>query len=107
VLVLPEQVARLQGQVVGVEGTTLALNTPGGRVTVVTDDETVIRIPGIEAPTLDDVAIGDRVTAVGTWEDEATFQAVVVRVYGGRRAGQPGAGPGRALRVGTAPRTVR
>jgi hypothetical protein len=100
VLVPPEQVARLEGQVAGVDGTTLAVNTPGGQVAVVTDDETVIRIPGIEGPTLDDVETGDRVTAAGTWEDEATFRAVVVGVHGGRRAGQPGAVQGRAIRVG-------
>jgi hypothetical protein len=101
VIVLPEQVARLSGEVAAVEGTTLELDTPGGTVNVLTGAETVLRVPGVEEPTMDDVEIGDQVTAAGTWEDEATFDAIAVGVRGGRRAGQQATVRGRIIRVET------
>ncbi|MBL7064171.1 MAG: hypothetical protein ISS49_08200 [Anaerolineae bacterium] len=101
VVVLPEQVARLDGEVAAVEGTILVLETLGGTVNVLTDAGTVFRVPGMEEPTLADVEIGDRVIAAGTWEDEATFSAIGVSVRGGRRPGQPGVVRGRAISVGT------
>ncbi|MEE8390144.1 MAG: DUF5666 domain-containing protein, partial [Anaerolineae bacterium] len=97
VIVLPEQVARLDGKVVAVEGTTLELDTPGGTVDVLTDADTVLRVPGVEEPALDDVEVGDQIAAAGTWEDEATFNAVAAGVRGGRRAGQRGMVRGRAI----------
>ena len=101
VIVLPEQVARLSGQVAAVEGTTLELDTPGGTVNVLTGAETVLRVPGVERPTVDDVQVGDQVTAAGTWEDETTFDAIAVGVRGGRRAGQRATVRGRVIRVET------
>jgi len=81
VVVLPEQVARLDGEVTAVEGTTLVLDTLGGTVNVVTDADTV--------------------SVAGTWQDETTFNAIGVSVRGGRRPGQPGDVRGRAIRVET------
>ena len=101
VVVLPQQVARLDGEVTAVEGTTLVLDTPGGTVNVVTDADTIFRIPGVEDPTLADVKVGDRVSGAGTWQDETTFNATGVSVRGGRRPGQPGVVRGRAIRVET------
>lgn len=101
VIVLPEQVARLTGEVVAVEGATLKLDTPGGTVDVLTDVDTVLRVPGVEEPTLDDVEIGDRATATGEWEDETTFNAIAVGIHGDRRTGQRGTVRGRAIRVET------
>jgi hypothetical protein len=100
VVVLPEEVARLGGEVSAIEGTTLVLETRGGQVNVLTDDETIFRIPGVEEPTLGDIEVGNPVIAAGTWEDEATFHAVGVGV-GGRREGQPGVVRGRAIRIGS------
>jgi hypothetical protein len=79
----------------------LMLDTPGGAVNVLTDADTVFRVPGVEEPTLDDVESDDQVTLVGSWEDETTFNAVGVGVRGGRRAGQRDEARGRALRVET------
>ena len=101
VVVLPEQVARLTGKVSAIKGTTLALDTPGGQVNVLTDAETVFRVPGVEEPTWADVETGDQVIATGTWEDETTFRAIGVGVRSGRRAGQRGVVRGRAIGVGT------
>jgi hypothetical protein len=108
VIVLPAQLARLSGQVAGAEGTTLLLDTGGGRVRLLTDGETVFRIPGIEHPSLDDVRTGDRVNALGTWEGEASFDALAVGVTGrgeGRLArvrGRVVSVSGRGIVVGTA-----
>jgi hypothetical protein len=88
VVVLPEQVARLTGEVVAIEEAALELDTPGGTVNVLTDADTILRIPGVEEPTVDDVGIGDQVIAAGTWEDETTFNAISIGVRGGRRARQ-------------------
>ena len=101
VIVLPKQVARLSGEVAVVEGATLELDTPGGTVNVLTDAETVLRVPGVEEPTVDDVEIGGQATAAGTWEDETTFYAIAVGVRGGRRAGQRATVRGRVIRVET------
>ncbi len=100
VVVLPEDVAKLNGQVTAIEGTTLALDTARGPVNVLTDGSTVFRIPGVEEPTLADVKVGDRVTVGGTWEDEATFHALGVGVIGGQRAGAQGAVRGRVVSTG-------
>ncbi len=100
VLVLPEQVARLGGEVTEIEGTTLVLDTLGSTVNVLTDADTIFRIPGIEEPALDDVGVGDRVDVVGVWEDETTFCAVGVGVRGDRRPGQEGTVRGRAIHIG-------
>jgi len=99
VVALPERMARLRGQVTAFEGTTLMLETLGGQVAVHTDTSTLFRIPGIEAPSLDEVELGDKVVAAGAWEDEATFHAVGVGVRG-RREALRGAVRGRVIRVG-------
>jgi len=99
VVVLPRQVARLVGEVIGIEGATLELDTPGGKVNVITDAEAVFHVPGIEEPALDDVQAGDRVSVTGTWGDETTFHAIAVGVRCGRRAGQQGVLRGRVVRV--------
>lgn len=101
VVVLPEQVARLDGEVAAVEGTILVLDTLGGTVNVATDADTIFRIPGVEKPTLADVEVGARVNVAGTWQDEMTFNAIGVSVRGGRRPGQPGDVRGRAIRIET------
>jgi hypothetical protein len=100
VVVLPEDVARLNGQVTAIEGATLALGTARGPVNVLTDSNTVFRIPGVEEATLADVKVGDHVTVGGTWEDEATFHALGVGVIGGQRAGARGAVRGRVVSIG-------
>ncbi|RLC81692.1 MAG: hypothetical protein DRJ03_19880 [Chloroflexi bacterium] len=101
VIVLPEQVARLNGEAFAINGTTLVLDTLGGKVNILTDGDTIFRTPGVEEATLDDVEIGERVTAVGAWESDMTFRAVAVGVVGGRRAGQQGNARGRVISVGS------
>ncbi|MBN1811765.1 MAG: hypothetical protein JXA14_08010 [Anaerolineae bacterium] len=100
VIVLPDDAARLTGKVTDIEGTTLVVRTAGGTVNVLTDGDTVFRIPGVEGPGLDDVKVGDQIVAGGSWEDELTFHAIGVGVVGGRRAGARGAVRGRVISVG-------
>lgn len=65
--ILAEQGARLYGVIETVEGQSLTLTTPVGPVVVVTDANTLFRIPDVEKSSLDDgstelaeiLAIGD------------------------------------------------
>lgn len=100
VIVLPDDAARLTGKVTDIEGTTLVIQTAGGTVNVLTDADTVFRVPGVEEPGLDDINVGDRIVAGGSWEGESAFRAIGVGVAGGRRAGSRGAVRGRVISVG-------
>jgi RNase P/RNase MRP subunit p29 len=100
VVVLPDDVARLSGEVTAVTGDTLVLDTVTGSVDVLTDDDTVFRVRGVEDPSLADVQVGDHVTVAGSWADEATFHAIGVGIIGGQRPGQRGAVRGRAISIG-------
>ncbi len=99
VVVLPEGVARVVGTVEGAQGTGLAIATAGGSVTVLTDADTTVRIPGVEEAGLDDLGVGDHVVAMGTWDDEFTFSAFDVSVRRTKREGAPDVIRGRAIRV--------
>lgn len=117
IVVLPEAPARVTGTVSAIEGSTVVVRTARGPVDLLTDGATVYRVPGIDDPTLSDVAVGDRVGAVGAWEGESTLRAVAVAVGqdgygrggrgdwlpagdGGRSSGRSGGGqrPGAAFR---------
>jgi len=100
VIVLPENVARLTGEIFAINGAILVLDTPGGKVNVLTDDDTIFRIPGVEEPDFDDVEIGEQVMVAGDWEDDMTFNAIGVGLVGGRRPGQQDVARGRAITVG-------
>jgi RNase P/RNase MRP subunit p29 len=100
VIVLPDDVARLSGEVTAISGDTLVLDTATGSVNVVTDGDTIFRARGVEAPSLADVQVGDRVTVAGSWENEATFHAIGIGIAGGQRPGQRGTVRGRAISIG-------
>jgi hypothetical protein len=65
--------ARVYGVVETIEDYTLILATPVGSVNLVTDVNTVFRIPDVEEPGLEDLAVGDTLTAAGWWEGEASI----------------------------------
>lgn len=100
VIVLPDDVARLTGKVVAIDGATLVVETASGSVDVPTDADTVFRVPGVEEPGLDDIQVGDRVAVGGSWENESTFHAIAVGVVGGHPAGTRGSVRGRVVSVG-------
>jgi len=64
----------LLGKVMGVQDAQLSVETPDGPWTVLVSEDTVIRLPGVEDPDLEDVTVGKpilvkgRVTAVGTMQ---------------------------------------
>jgi hypothetical protein len=99
ILVLPEHVARLGGDVIGVDGGRLAVQTLGGQVDVLTGSDTVYRIAGLEGAALGDIAAGDRVFLAGVWQDSTTFDALIVAVSAERRPGSQGAVRGRVIQV--------
>lgn len=78
VVVWPEEPARVGGTVIEIEGKTLRLETEQGEVEAITGMATLVRIPDVEAPSLDDIQPGDRALCAGSWEDESTFSALVV-----------------------------
>ena len=100
VVVLPDDVARLSGEITAIKGDTLVLETATGSVDVVTDGDTIFRVRGVEDPSLADVQVGDRASVAGSWEDEATFHAIGVGIAGGQRPGQRVAVRGRAISIG-------
>jgi hypothetical protein len=60
----------LRGVITGIEGDTIGLLTRRGDVRVLTDRETIFRIPGVEDPGIDDLELRDQVLVVGTWDPE-------------------------------------
>jgi len=76
----------LLGKVTDVQDAQLSVETSDGPWTVLVDDETVIRLPGVEDPTLEDVVgkailVKGRVTAVGTMQAQLiTPPAPLVRL---------------------------
>ena len=83
-VVPPERLQRLalRGEVLAVEGNTLAVKTPRrGEVSVSTDENTRFRVPGVENPTIADVEVGNMVLAAGQRsEQDGTFTARAVAV---------------------------
>jgi hypothetical protein len=60
----------LRGVIMAIEGDTIGLLTGRGDVRVLTDRETIFRIPGVEDPGIDDLEVRDQVLVVGTWDPE-------------------------------------
>jgi hypothetical protein len=58
----------LRGVITAIEGDTIGLLTSRGDVRVLTSEETIFRIPGVEEPGIDDLEVRDRILVVGTWD---------------------------------------
>ena len=76
----PSHLRFLRGEVTAVEGRTIVLDALQGEVAVLTDRETIFRIPGVEDPGLDDLEVGDRVGILVVRTDEGGLLAKVVLV---------------------------
>ena len=74
------QRAIVRGRVVSVGSDTIGIGTARGPVTALVDDETTYRIPGVEAPGLNDIEPGAWVVAGGTWTEDGALHAAVVAV---------------------------
>jgi RNase P/RNase MRP subunit p29 len=73
------------GEVTASEGTTLTIETRRGEKTILTDENTRFRIPGVENPSIEDIKEGDRVIALGRRNEDGDFVARVVGVPKERR----------------------
>ena len=80
VLLWPENPTRLQGRVTGVGDAILWLDSRRGEVEVLVGGSTILRVPGVEQPSLQDVKVGDSVTCLGAAEDDLTLRALVITV---------------------------
>jgi len=101
---------RVNGEVAGIEGTTLIFQTRGGRqVRLLTDEATAFHVPGVENPSLDDVHVGDRVTVQVQMREGVLYAAVVVvwPERPARLAGEVTAVEGSTLTLETPRGTVR
>jgi hypothetical protein len=78
----------IPGEVTGIEGTTLTVEDPKDTHTVLTDDQTRFRVPGVEEPTIADVGVGDHILAIGRPAEDKTLLARLILV---RPPPQPGA----------------
>jgi hypothetical protein len=89
----------VRGEISAIEGNTLTLTTlnpstglkASGEVTVLTDENTHFHLPGVENASIDDLEIGQKIGAVGRWNEDGMLQARIV----GTRAGRPNAAPGK------------
>jgi hypothetical protein len=78
------ELGRVGGRVTGIEGNALNVDTRGGQaVIVLTDEDTVLLIPGVDDPALSDVPIGRPIGAVGLWNDDGSLESVLVVVTAG------------------------
>ena len=73
------------GEVKTIEGTTLTVETRQGEKTILTDEQTRFRIPGVENPSIEDIEAGDRVIALGRRNEDGELVARVVGVPKGNR----------------------
>jgi hypothetical protein len=64
-------VRSVRGVIAEIRGNQLVVDTGKGKVTLVTDERTRFRIRGLKSPSVKDLRVGDRVSAVavGHWDD--------------------------------------
>ena len=97
IVVISPEAAALLGEVASVEGATVQVKTRTDQVIAVeTDALTRMVIPGVAAPALADLRVGDKVRIGGEWQDAGTFHAWVINVG---RQGRVGRVQGRILSV--------
>lgn len=94
---------RLRGQVTAIAGNAITVQRPDGALTVLTDEHTRFRVPGVENPTLADVHVGDLVGILAFGQEDGTILARAVAVLKGiRLQGDVTAKSGAVLTLDTA-----
>jgi hypothetical protein len=76
----PSHLRFVRGEVTGIEGRTIVLHALQGEVAVLTDGDTVFRIPGVEEPGLDDLKVGDKVGILAARGEDGGLLAKVIVV---------------------------
>jgi RNase P/RNase MRP subunit p29 len=79
----PSHLRFIRGEVTAIEDSTIVLQTLHCEVGVMTDEDTIFRIAGVEELDLDDLEVGDRVGSWVTRTDEGALLAKVVVVRRG------------------------
>jgi hypothetical protein len=75
----PSHLRFVPGEVMAIDGRTIVLHALQGEVAVLTDGDTIFRIPGVEEPGLDDLEVGDGVgILVGRTDDGGLLAKVVL-----------------------------
>ena len=93
--------ASIQGTVASKTTTTIVVTTTAGKtVTVDVSSATKYSVRGVSAPTLANVAVGDRLTAQGTLNSDGSLAATVVQASANDQPGFGGSGPGSGSRRG-------
>ena len=87
--------ASIQGTVASKTTTTIVVTTTAGKTaTVDVSSATKYSVGGVSAPTLANVAVGDRLTAQGTLNSDGSLAATVVQASANDQPGFGGNGPG-------------
>jgi exosome complex RNA-binding protein Csl4 len=79
---------RAWGKVTKVHGKTLEVENRRGTFEVLTDDETLFRIPGVEEPSIKDVEVGDVVAGKVVQQEDGTLLATAIAVLPPPRPGE-------------------
>lgn len=107
IAVVPHRLRELEqvrGRVAAIQDTTLTLDTDQGSITILSDEHTRYRIPGVEDPGLDDIQVGDFVLAVVQRDASGHFLAKGIGVL--RDRPDRGDRPHRPLRPGPGSRVA-
>lgn len=81
----PSERWRGLGRVIEVQGNTLVVENRRGTFDVLTDDETVFHVPGVEDPGIEDIEEGDLIAGKGIRQEDGVFLATAVAVVPPRR----------------------
>jgi RNase P/RNase MRP subunit p29 len=81
----PSERWRGLGRVIEVQGNTLVVENRRGTFDVLTDDETVFHVPGVEDPGIEDIEEGDPIAGKGIRQEDGVFLATAVAVVPPRR----------------------
>ena len=70
----------IPGEVIGIDGTTLTVQDPNDQHLVMTDEQTQVRIQGVEDATVADIELGDQVLALGQPQENHSLLARLILV---------------------------
>lgn len=68
------------GKVTAIAGQTITVETRRGTFDILTDENTVFRVKGVENPTVDDIQVGDTIAGQVEKQEDDTLLAKVIAV---------------------------
>lgn len=101
VQIVPERIG-LDGDITQIAGNNVKIDNPSGEIVIHTDENTRFRVPGVENPTLADLAVGDHIHGWAVKQGQGSFWGRLLAVVDEHRLrGQVSAIAGTALTVKT------